>query len=169
MARTFKLITISGAPHAGKTTVADVIVQKRPNTILIELDKIRHVYRQSSRAPWYLLEDAICLMDLWFRRDQDVVLLGPFWKRGYEDLIARAKRDLNSWDISYDHFTLAPPIEVLLGERRCNFPEGDSSPLIRDFYARDIHRPDFGLIIDNSDQTPEETAAIIMGSIEQAE
>ena len=113
MARTFKLITVSGAPHAGKTTVADIIVSKRPNTILIELDKIRHVYRHSSQAPWYVVEDAICLMDLWFRRDQDVILLGPFWKRGYEDLINRTKRDLKNWDISYHHFTLAPPIGIL--------------------------------------------------------
>ena len=120
-----------------------------------------------SQAPWYVVEDAVWLMDLWFRRDQDVILLGPFWKRGYEDLINRTKRDLKNWDISYHHFTLAPPIEVLLGERRLNFPEGDSSPLIKDFYTRDIHRPDFGMTIDNSDQTPDETAEVIMRSLDQ--
>ena len=62
-------------------------------------------------------------------------------------------------------FTLAPKLETILtnrGSRELNDLERER---IKHHYDIGIHNPSFGIIIDNTNQTPEETTKDILAKI----
>jgi len=161
--RRLKIITISGAPNTGKSTVADQLVCLLPDTILIELDVFKHLYRMK-HGP-YVAEDAAALAGNWLARGKSVVFSGPFWKDSYVGFRRILRDRLGEANPEYYHFTLAPPIEVALADRGDRELDEIERARVRDFYGRDIHRPGFGVVIDNQHQAPVETARLIVEHI----
>ena len=63
--------------------------------------------------------------------------------------------------VDYYSFILAPPLEIALQTRGPRTLSEKDRDWIRQMYEWNLHAPGFGIVIDNQDQTPEQTAALI--------
>ena len=60
---------------------------------------------------------------------------------------------------------LAPPLEVVLQDPSRRKRGEEMFDFIRGQYDEKLHEPGFGIVIDNQDQTPQETADLIARQI----
>jgi len=92
-----------------------------------------------------------------------VIVPYPLLKKNYKFLIENLK-DANQ---QIYFFTLNPKLEIVLknrGERKLTDWEKER---IKHHYQIGINKPEFGEIIDNSSQAPEQTALIVLEKITQ--
>ena len=167
MARTYKIIIISGPSNAGKSTVSNILIQTLPKTVKIELDDIGHISKvlpHKDRGQC-VFEDAAAVAANWINRGFDVIFLGAFW--GLKPLRDALTPRLGEHQVEYHRFTLAPPLEIALqtrGPRKINEKDRD---WVRQTYEWKLHDVDSGFVIDNQNQTPEQTADLIAGYIKE--
>ena len=72
---------------------------------------------------------------------------------------------LKDLEIDIHIFTLAPKLEKVLGNRGTRELTDQEKERIKHHYDIGIPNPTFGEIIDNSNQTPQETADYILSKI----
>jgi hypothetical protein len=159
------IIYINGSINAGKSTVASLLARTLPNTIHIEVDSLRNFARclTLEEAIPFCLEDTAFLTRNWAERKFNVVI---DWLISEEDY-CRFIHLLGDCPAPVFAFTLAPRLEIALtnrGERELTDREYNR---IQFHYSRGIASPAFGTVIDNSDQTPEQTVQEIMNVINQ--
>lgn len=157
------IIFINGSINAGKSTVAKLLAEKIKNTAVVEVDSFHEFVSWMPIAESVLinLENAVLVIRNFYKRGFNVVVPYPLSKRNYEYLMEELK-DIAE-DISI--FTLSPDLEEVLknrGERELTEAEKER---IKYHYATGINNPAFGKIINNTKQTPEETAGNIMDLI----
>ncbi|MDD2766286.1 MAG: hypothetical protein PHH40_00795 [Candidatus Moranbacteria bacterium] len=157
------IIFVNGSINSGKSTVAKLLALKLPRTALLEIDALCEciAWMPLAEAIPINLENAISVIKNFVKRDINVVVPYPLSQKNYDFLIQELK--LLNQDIFV--FTLNPPLEIALtnrGERELTVEEQER---IKYHYEIGINKPNFGTIIDNSKQTPEETVGIIMKSI----
>ena len=160
------LLNIKGPINAGKTTVSRILEKKLPDSLFIEVDDLlsedeakqlglsmREAWRESVNR----LERLI-LKEKAEKRYEIVFFAYPIgrdyydrWK-GYEDENTR-----------FVNVTLSPSLENSLtnrGKRDLTAWEHDR---ILQMYEEGCHHPEFSdLIIHNDDQTPEQTAQVVL-------
>lgn len=165
-----KLITINGASNTGKTTVSDILTQIRPNTVPIELDSRcvgRITRRLSQTARDHLsnlnivpgdtiLEDSAALAINWIDRGCDVVIPGLLHKNGFEKFKTYIDMRLTGRQVEYYCFHLKPPLEIALQNRGTRILDEDEKEFITDIYGW-LYEPSYGIVINNQDQTPNQT------------
>lgn len=159
------IIFISGPINSGKSTISKLLERKIKNLAVVEVDDLRKMIE------WMPLEDAIpinlenamSVIRTFTKNGLNTVMAYPIRKENHDYLINNLK-DLN---VDIYIFTLSPNMESILknrGERKLTEWEIER---IKYHYSIGIANPSFGEIIDNTNQTPDETAAIILSKIKQ--
>lgn len=157
------IIFISGSINAGKTTVAKILVTKLSKAALVEVDSLRDMisWMPLDQSIEINLENAVSVIKNFSTRKLDVIIPYPLSQKNYEYLTENLK-DINTKTY---FFTLAPSLGRAImdrGSRKLNELEIER---IKHHYDIGIPKPIFGEIIDNSEQTPDETADIILSKI----
>jgi len=157
------IIFINGSINAGKSTVAKILANKLTNVALIEIDALREMieWMPIDKAVPINLENAVSVIKNFVHSGIDVIVPYPLSQKNHEYMVENLK-DLK---IKIYLFTLAPKIEKTLTNRGTRELNDWERERIKHHYNIGIHNPNFGEIIDNSTQTPEETAEIILNKI----
>lgn len=157
------VIYLNGSINSGKTTVAKLLVRRIPQTIHIEVDDLRHFAECLSLedAIPFCVEDAITLTRRWVERGFNVVVSWPISEAHHRRFV----RSLDETGVPVYTFTLSPPLAVALRDRGGRQLTERERSRIAQMYETGIHTPSFGMVIDNSDQLPEETVEEIATAV----
>jgi adenylate kinase family enzyme len=154
------IIFLNGSINSGKSTVAKLLVKELPKTALVEIDAFHEMieWMPIDEAIPLNLENALTVIRNFIARDLNVIVPYPLSQKNYDFFIAGLK-DLN---IETHVFTLAPKLEKVLTNRGTRELTDWERQRIQHHYDVGIHKPNFGEIIDNTNQTPEETVKLIL-------
>lgn len=157
------IVFISGSINSGKSTIAKMLVDKIGNCVNLEIDRFHEFleWMPIGEVIPINLRNAVSLIKNYVEMGFNIVVPYPLSQKNYDYLMENLK-DLNTkiW-----FFTLAPKIEKVLtnrGNRELNDLEISR---IKYHYETGINNPSFGKIIDNTNQTPEETLEVILDSL----
>jgi len=158
------ILFLNGSINSGKSTVAKLLAAKIPKSAIIEIDALRGMidWMPIDQAIPINLENAISVIKNFTHHGISCIVPYPLSQKNYEYMTA------NLSDLGEDmrFITLAPPLEHALKNRNGKRELTDwERERIKHHYTIGIPAPSFGEIIDNSGQTPEETAAAILESI----
>ncbi len=157
------IIFLNGSINAGKSTVARLLAEKLPHTALVEVDVFHDM------IPWMLieesvplnLENAVAVIRNFAKRNLNVIVPYPLSQKNYEYMLEQLKEVRVRTQV----FTLAPTQEIILKNRGQRVLAVSEKERIKHHYATGIVSPKFGEIINNSHQTPEQTAELILSKI----
>jgi len=157
------IIFINGSINAGKSTVAKILARKIGNTALVEVDILGDMidWMPIDQAVQINLQNAVSIIKNFIEKKMNVIVPYPLSQKNYDYL----KKGLANIDLKMYFFTLAPKLDTILtnrGNRKLNDWERDR---IKYHYEIGIQKPLFGESIDNTGQTPEETADLIYAMI----
>ncbi len=154
------IIFLNGSINAGKTTVANILVKKLSNTALLEIDSLRAMieWMPIEQVVPINLENAILVIKNFCNRGLNVIVPYPLSQKNYEYVTT----ELKDLEVKKYFFTLVPKIEKTLTNRGTRELDDWERNRIKYHYDSGITKPSFGEIIDNSEQTPDETAEYIL-------
>ncbi len=157
------IIFINGSINAGKTTVAKLLAKEMSNIALLEIDVLREMidWMPIDQTVSINLENAVSVIRNFANRGIDVIVPYPLSQKNYDYMLDQLK-DINTKIFT---FTLAPKLEKTLTNRGTRELDDWEKSRIKHHYEIGIHNPSFGEIIDNSNQTPEETRDYILSKI----
>ena len=157
------IIFINGAINSGKSTVSKIIAEKLGNFALVEIDSLHDFigWMPIDQAVPLNLENAVAVIRNFAKRDLDVVVPYPLSKENYQYLI----ENLKEYKKGIKVFTLNPDIDTVLKNRGSRELTDWEKSRIRHHYDIGIPNADFGIIIDNTHETPQETAERIIEMI----
>lgn len=157
------IIFLNGSINAGKSTVAKILAKKLSNTAVVEIDSLREMiqWMPIDEAVPINLENAISVIKNFAKRNLDVIVPYPLSQNNYDYVVS----ELKDIDSKTYFFTLAPKLETILTNRRERELNDSERERIKHHYNIGINNPSFGIIVDNSDQIPEETAEFIFSKI----
>ena len=154
------IILLNGCINAGKTTVAQAIVSKTTGLAHVEVDALRDFIR------WVPLEESIEL-----NLQNAIAVAKNFHAKGISSIISYPlsrsdlvfiKALLGDETILVHAITLYPGLDKLKTNRGTRELTDWEFNRIGELHAMGIATPDFGITIDNSEQTVEETAAEVL-------
>jgi len=157
------IVFINGSINSGKSTIAKMLVDKIGNCVNLELDRFHEFleWMPIGEVIPINLKNAVSLIKNYLEMGFNIVVPYPLSQKNYDYLMENLK-NLNTKILV---FTLAPKIEKVLtnrGNRELNDLEISR---IKYHYEIGINNPSFGKIIDNTNQTSEETLKIILNEI----
>jgi len=157
------IIFINGSINSGKSTIAKLLVKELPKTALVEIDAFHEMieWMPIDEAVPLNLENALTVIRNFISKEMNVIVPYPLSSKNYDFFVAGLK-DL---DIETHFFTLAPKLEKTLTNRGTRELNDWERKRIQHHYDVGFHNPNFREIIDNTDQTPEETAKLILNKI----
>lgn len=161
------IILLNGSINSGKTTTARRLMALLPRAAHVEVDALREFVAclPLAEAIPISLENAAAVTRNLARRGFDVVLSYPLGAEDHAGLVA-AFADLAT---PLHTFTLSLTLATALADRGERRLSEDERRRIREQYAADGHRPAFGVRIDTTAQTPDETAAIILDHVDHVD
>ncbi len=153
------IIFINGSINSGKTTVAKIISERIQNTANVEIDNLRNFIKwlEVDKAVPINLENAILIINNFVKHGYNVVVPYPLSQNDYEYL----KKGLDNNEMYF--FTLSPDIKKAQKDTQDRKLTKWEHERIQHHYDIGISTPAFGKIIDNTNQTPDETADMIIG------
>jgi Chloramphenicol phosphotransferase-like protein. len=157
-------ILVNGSINAGKTTVSRALCLELPRTAHVEVDALRDF------VDWMPLEESIALnlsnaaavAKNFLEHGLNVVVSYPLNREDYLYL----KERLEPFPLFC--FTLSPRLEVAQRDRGSRELTEQERERVAFHYGSGIASPNFGVALDNSDLTPEETARAILDRIAHA-
>lgn len=154
------IIFISGSINSGKSTVAKLLADKLGNTALLEVDCLRSFIQwlPLEQAIPINLENAVALIKIFVGKGLNVVMPYPLSHDNYGYLLNNLKEVNDQIKV----FTLSPRLEIALTNRGSRELSDFEKDRIKYHYTIGIQNPEFGVIIDNSSETPEETVEQIL-------
>lgn len=154
------IIFLNGSINAGKSTVAKILAKKISNTALIEVDSLREMidWMPIDQAISINLENAVSVIKNFTKKGFNVVVPYPLSQDNYDYVINELK-DINAKTY---FFTLAPKLDKILTNRGYRELNNKERERIKHHYSIGINNPSFGIIIDNTDQNPDETVDYIL-------
>jgi adenylate kinase family enzyme len=157
------IIFINGPINSGKSTLAKLLVNELPKTALVEIDAFHEMveWMPIDEAVPLNLQNAVSVIRNFAQKDLNVIVPYPLSQKNYDYMMDNLK-DVNT---KIYVFTLAPKIEKTLTNRGTRELNDWERERIKHHYNTGIHKPGFGEIIDNTDQTAEETAKLILAKI----
>lgn len=160
------IIFINGSINSGKSTVAKILADEMGKVALVEIDNLGEFinWMPINEAIPINLKNAAGVIKNFTEADIDVIVPYPLSRANYEYFLGNLKE---SCDKIYT-FTLSPRLEVVLknrGSRELNDWEVNR---IKYHYDIGIQNPDFGVVIDNSDESPSETVKRIIKIISKS-
>ena len=159
------IIFISGSINTGKSTITKILAKELPNSALIEVDLLREMieWMPLDKAVPINIKNAVSLVKNFSKNGLNSIVEYPLGPKSYAYIMKELK---NASEKIY-FFTLAPKLETALSNRGTREVNEWEIERIKHHYNIGIHNPNFGEIIDNSTQTPEETAKTILSKIEK--
>ena len=159
------IIFLNGSINAGKSTVAKLLAKELPSSALVEIDAFHEMieWMPIDKAVPINLENAVSVIRNFSKRGISVIIPYPLSQRNYDYMMENLK-DTNQ---EVRVFTLAPKIENTLTNRGNRELTDQEKDRIKHHYNIGIPSPTFGEIIDNSNQTPQETADYILSKINE--
>lgn len=157
------IVFLNGSINAGKTTVAKILAKKLSNVALVEIDALHAMieWMPIDQAVPINLENAVSVIRNFSKSGLNVIVPYPLSKKNH-DYVMSGLKDL---DAKIHVFTLAPNLEKTLTNRGNRDLNDWERGRIKHHYNVGIHNPSFGEVIDNSEQTPEQTAGYILAKI----
>ena len=157
------IIIINGTMNAGKSTVAQILATSLKKTALLEID---YVYKMIDWMPindavQLNLKNAISLIKNFSTEGIDSIIPYPLTKKNFEFLFS----ELENLDHDIYTFTLLPAENVVLKNRGTRELDGWEIESIKEHYRRGVYSPEHSIIIDNSTMSPQETAQLIISTI----
>lgn len=159
------IIFLNGSINAGKSTVAKILAKNMLDVALMEIDAFHEMieWMPIDQAVPLNLENAVSVISNFAKRGLNVIVPYPLSQKNYEYMIDNLK-DVNTKIFA---FTLAPKLEKVLANRGTRELTDQEKDRIKHHYNIGIPFPIFGEIIDNSEQTPQETANYILSKIHE--
>lgn len=157
------IIFINGPINAGKSTVAKILAEKIPKTARVEIDQLHEFidWLEIDQAVPINLENAALVISNFIRRGYNVVVPYPLSEKDYKYM----KKQLRDFAGQLYFFTLAPEMRKAQGDTKDRKISPWERERIRHHYDSGIASPSFGKIIDNTRQTPEQTADEILSCL----
>lgn len=161
-----KIININGPINSGKTTVSKLLAEQMSDALFIEVDDLLSDEEQetlglSMEKGWAERTNRLSKMIVKYKKTKQynvIIFAYPISKNLYNEWKA--------WEDEYTCFvnvTLAPRLDVCLQNRGNRELDAWELNRIRQMYDEGYHKPEFAdLIIDNSEQTPQETVNEIL-------
>jgi chloramphenicol 3-O-phosphotransferase len=158
------IILLNGSINAGKTTVSKRLRELLPRTAHVEVDSLREF------IDWMPLEEsipinieaAIAVTKVFVGRGLHVVFSYPLRPEDYDILL----RELAELGVPVHCVTLRPRLEVSLTDRGTRQLTDWERQRIQYHYETRLNDPAVGIILDNSAQSPDETARDILRYIQ---
>lgn len=160
------IIFLSGSINSGKTTIANLLKNELPHTAHIEVDDL------SAKVDFLPLEESIPLnlkntlsltMNL-LKENMNVIITYPLSKEEYEFFNRHLPADEQRF-----FFTLNPAIEKALSNRGTRELTVWEKERIKFHYSSGVNNPGFGITLDTTLHTPQDTVDEILYHIEQRE
>lgn len=157
------IIFINGSINSGKSTVSKILADKLGNTAVLEIDDLRNFieWMPLEMAIPINLENALALIRVFVNKGLNIIIPYPLSKNNY-DYFLKNLNDINEIKV----FTLSPKLEIALTNRGSRELDDWEINRIKYHYEIGIHQPDFGVIIDNSNDTPEQTVDQILKKLQ---
>ena len=158
------IVFINGSINSGKSTLARLLANKLENCAVLEIDSLRDFidWMPLEVAIPINLENAVLLIKNFDKNGLNVVIPYPLSEKNYDFI----KTNLSKLESKIYYFTLAPKLEEVLKDRGKRKLDDWERERIKYHYKTGINSPSFGKIIDNTNQTPEETLKIILSEID---
>ncbi|MFS8159481.1 MAG: hypothetical protein ACMG6E_04570 [Candidatus Roizmanbacteria bacterium] len=159
------LIILNGPINAGKSTIAKLLSEMILNTAHVEVDKIREFisWMEGSEGWNMSFEAAIPLAKKFIEKGLNVIIAYHISKDDYQKIVD----ELGSSSGDMYAFTLRPTMELLLQNRGSREIGEREINKIKDTYNREMYQS-HGEIIDNTHQTPEQTAKHIYNKVKDS-
>ena len=159
------IILLNGSINAGKTTVSKLLVQMLPRTAHVEVDDLDDFidWMPLLESIPLNLANAAAVTRNFVAFGLNVVVSMPLRQEDYDYLV----RELQPLGVAIHCVTLDPSMTVALtncGTRELT--EWELGKIPRQ-YEDGRNSPPFGIIIDNTRQTPDETAREILTIVEE--
>lgn len=156
------LIVLNGSINAGKTTTSKMICQLLPRTAHVEVDSIRDfiAWMSLEESIPLNLEGSVAVAKVFLKHGLNVVFSYPLRAEDYVWLQAQ-------FDCPLHCFTLRPPMDISQSQRGARVLSEWEVSRIAYHYQTDGANPDVGIVIDNSQLTPEQTAREIIQRIQE--
>lgn len=157
------IIFISGSINSGKSTVARILANNISNTALLEIDSLCEciAWMPIDQSVPINLENAVSLIKNFVKRDLNVIVPYPLSRKNYDYMVDA----LSGLGVDMHAFILSPDLQSVLGNRGERELTGWELERIRHHYAIGINNPGFGIVIDNTHKTSQETADAILKEI----
>ncbi|MDD2274683.1 MAG: hypothetical protein PHI91_02640 [Candidatus Pacebacteria bacterium] len=154
------IIFINGSINSGKSTIARLLADKLGNSALLEIDSLRNFieWMPLEEAIPINLENTVAIIKVFVKNNINVIIPYPLDKENYNYLIS----ELDQFKNDLHTFTLSPRLEVILRNRGSRELTDWERERINYHYNTGINNPDFGIIIDNSEEAPKETVSKIL-------
>lgn len=158
------IIIINGSINSGKTTVANILWKKIPNTAFVEVDSLREFieWMPGEKAYPLSIENAVLVTKNFVKNNLNVVFTYPLSEKNY----AYIMNELKKINTPIHTFTLNPDLNKALTNRGGRELTEKEINRIKHHYQIGINKPSFGKVINNTSQTPVQTAKEIMEYIE---
>lgn len=159
------ILLLNGSINAGKSTVSKRLCELLPRTAHVEVDSLRDFigWMPLEESIPINIETSIAVTKVFVRRGLHVIFSYPLRSEDYELIL----RELAELGVPIYGVTLRPRLEVSLtnrGTRQLTDWERSRIPF---HYETKLNEPTFGIVIDNSAQTPDETAREILSYIKE--
>lgn len=157
------IIFLAGTINSGKSSVASILVEKIPECVNFDVDKIiqfvDHIERPDIEV--LILNNIVSLLRDYVKRNLNVVVHYTFADSTY-DYVVNNISDVSS---RIRLFTLSPSLKTATSTRGARIIDKSTAARIKYQYKLGIHNLKKGTTIDNSDQQPEETVAEILSKV----
>jgi uridine kinase len=158
------VVFISGSINSGKTTTAKLLQTKLPNTAHIEVDDLH------AMIDWMPLEEAIpinlqntlAVTMNFLKENISVIISYPLSKMEFEFFNKHLPLETDRF-----FFILNPRIDYALNNRGARELTEWEVERIKYHYASGVNNPGFGIVMDNTMQSPAETVSDMLYYIEQ--
>ena len=159
------IIFINGSINSGKSTVAKILAEKIGKMAVVEIDALREFinWLPIDKAIPINLKNAVSVIRNFLEDNINVIVPYPLSKDNYEFFL----NNLSDYKESIYVFTLSPRLEIVLKNRGSRELSDFEKERIKYHYSIGIQNPDFGVIINNSNEAPEETAENILRTIKK--
>ena len=152
------IIFINGSINSGKSTISKLLQKDLENTAIVEIDTLRAFieWMPLKEAIPINLKNTVSVIKNFISKEMNVIVPYPLSKENHQYFM----KNLESLTKLY-FVTLSPDIVNVLKNKGNRSLDDWEVNRIKYHYKIGINNPDFGKIIDNSNQTPEETTEII--------
>ena len=161
-----KIVNINGPINSGKSTVSKLLIKKLDNALFVEVDDLLSDEEQEAlglhmEAGWTERTNRLNKLVNEYKKTKryDIIVFAyPISKNLYDEW-----KSFEDKDTSFTNITLAPSLEVCLTNRGQRELASWEINRIKEMYDEGYHNREFAdLIIDNSNQTPQETVDVIL-------
>ncbi|MEO8513863.1 MAG: hypothetical protein ABI543_09905 [Ignavibacteria bacterium] len=160
------IIFLSGSINSGKTTIANLLKKEFPRTAHIEVDNLREMvdFMPLEESIPLNLKNTLSVTLNFIKEDINVIITYPLSKDEYEFFNQNLPLEVQRF-----FFTLNPRLDYALTNRGTRELTEWEVERIKYHYSTGVNNPGFGITIDNTVQSPEETVSDILYYIEQRE